>query len=318
MSRAVTLEDRFAGCMLGLAVGDALGACFEGQEPGHITRRYPTPEALLAAPPRDLLIYTDDTQMAIGVAEALAEDGEILERSLCRIFAANYVPSRGYGWGARSVLEAMEEGRDYRAVAETHFPGGSFGNGAAMRVAPVGLFFHHDPDHTAYQAERSALPTHVHPLGVEGARLLALAVAHCVRSETLDHAAFFDELRGRCRSDVFRRKVDLAAEARHPADLLGLGNGIQAQESVATAVACFAWSPDDYMTAIGRAILLGGDTDTIAAMAGALSGALLGADAIPQQLLARLEDHPETKGRSYITDLARRLCHAQAAAWAAR
>ena len=60
--------------------------------------------------------------------------------------------------------------------------------------------------------------------------------------------------------------------------------------SVVTAVACFASSPDDYLTAVGRAILLGGDTDTIAAMTGALSGALLGAGAIPDELLSRLED----------------------------
>src|SRR5260370_18015144 len=95
----VTLEDRFVGCLLGLAVGDALGACFEGQTADYIQRRYPTPEALLTQPPRDTLIYTDDTQMAIGIAEALVEDGEIIEATLCRIFAANYVPSRGYAWG---------------------------------------------------------------------------------------------------------------------------------------------------------------------------------------------------------------------------
>jgi poly(ADP-ribose) glycohydrolase ARH3 len=305
----VSLEDRFVGCLLGLAVGDALGGCFEGQTADYIARRYSTPEALLAEPPRAPLSYTDDTQMAIGVAEALVEDGEIIEATLCRIFAANYVPSRGYGWGARAVLEAMEEGRDYKAIAETHFPGGSYGNGAAMRVAPVGLFFHDDPDKVAYQAEQSSLPTHRHPLGIEGAQLLAVAVAHGVRADSLDHSAFFAELYSRCHSDMFRFKLDLAATARTPAELPALGNGIQAQESVVTAIACFASSPDDYMTAIGRAILLGGDTDTIAAMTGALAGAYLGANTIPQGLLALLEDHPEIKGRSYITELARRLHH---------
>jgi poly(ADP-ribose) glycohydrolase ARH3 len=310
----VTMEDRFVGCLLGLAVGDALGACFEGQTADYITRRCPTPQALLDQPPRDTLLYTDDTQMAIGVAEALVEDGEIIEATLCRIFAANYVPSRGYGWGARLVLEAMEEGRDYRTIAETHFPGGSYGNGAAMRVAPVGLFFHDDPERVMYQAEQSSLPTHRHPLGIEGAQLLALAVAHCMRTDALDHSALFDELRARCRSDVFRLKLDLAATTRTPADLPALGNGIQAQESIVTALACFASSPDDYLTAIGRAILLGGDTDTIAAMTGAVSGAYLGVGAISQELLTRLEDHPEMKGRSYIAELARRLHHSHAGA----
>src|SRR5262245_28792995 len=129
--------NRFSGCLLGLAVGDALGARFEGQSPDYIADRYPTPEALIAAPPGEDLWYTDDTQMAIGIAETLAEHGTIEEANLCRAFVTNYVPSRGYGWGARCVLEAMQEGRDYRQVAETHFPAGSYGNGAAMRVAPV-------------------------------------------------------------------------------------------------------------------------------------------------------------------------------------
>src|SRR5262249_48036814 len=215
----------------------------------------PAADELVGGAALETLLYSDETQMAIGVAEALVEDGAICEATLCRIFAANYVPSRGYGWGTRRVLEAMEEGRDYRAVAEAQFPGGSYGNGAAMRVAPVGLFFHDDAGKVVHQAELSARPTHLHPLGIEGAQLLAVAVAHCIRSETLDRSAFFDELRERCRSDVFRFKIDLAATARTPAELPALGNGIQAQESVVTAIACFASSPNDYMTAIGRAIL---------------------------------------------------------------
>ena len=88
------------------------------------------------------------------------EKQEIEESSLCRAFVSNYVPSRGYGFGARRVLEAMEEGRDYRQVAESHFPGGSFGNGAAMRVAPVGLLFRDDPERLCQEARLSALPTH--------------------------------------------------------------------------------------------------------------------------------------------------------------
>ena len=120
-------------------------------------------------------------------------------------------------------------------------------------------------------------------------------------------------MRERSRSDVFRLKLDLAATARTPQELPALGNGIQAQESVVTALACFASSPDDYLTAIGRAILLGGDTDTIAAMTGAVAGAYLGVGAIPPQLLAILEDHSEMKGRSYITELAKRLYQAHVA-----
>ena len=96
--------------------------------------------------------------MAIGVSEALIERSEIIEDVLCRTFVANYVPSRGYGWGARKVLDAMEAGADYKQVAEKQFPGGSFGNGAAMRVAPVGLLFRNDRRRLWDQARLSSLP----------------------------------------------------------------------------------------------------------------------------------------------------------------
>ena len=170
------LKGRFEGCLLGLAVGDALGGKFEAQSADALRARFPTVEHLIAYPQEEIW-YTDDTQMAIGVCEALIERGEIVEEVLCRAFVANYVPSRGYGRGARAVLDAMEDGRDHRQVAERHFPGGSFGNGAAMRVAPVGLLFRDDRRRLWEQARLSALPTHLHPLGVEGARLTALAVA---------------------------------------------------------------------------------------------------------------------------------------------
>ena len=72
MSRAEpSLSDRFTGCLLGLAVGDALGARFEGQSPEYIAQRYQTVEALLKGLPSGELWYTDDTQMAIGVAETV-------------------------------------------------------------------------------------------------------------------------------------------------------------------------------------------------------------------------------------------------------
>jgi poly(ADP-ribose) glycohydrolase ARH3 len=172
------VNDRFRGCLLGLAVGDALGAKFEAQSADAIRARFPSYEALIAYPQEEIW-YTDDTQMAIGVAETLLACGEIIESQLCQAFVANYLPSRGYGRGARAVLDAMEEDRDYCQVAEEYFPGGSYGNGAAMRVAPVGLVFRDDRPRLFEQARLSALPTHRHPLGIEGGQLLALAGGSC-------------------------------------------------------------------------------------------------------------------------------------------
>src|SRR5262249_13003837 len=112
---APILKDRFLGCLLGLAIGDALGGTFEARTAESIRSQLPTVDALIRYPEEEIW-YTDDTQMAIGVAETLVAHGRIIEGPLCAAFVANYVPSRGYGRGARAVLEAMEEGRDYRQV----------------------------------------------------------------------------------------------------------------------------------------------------------------------------------------------------------
>jgi poly(ADP-ribose) glycohydrolase ARH3 len=171
------LADRFAGCLLGLAVGDALGAPYEGLTGPDIFFRFGPPHVIVKNPSGDTLYYTDDTELMIGVAETLAECGTVDESRLVRAFAENYHPERGYGQGARKIIERMCRGTDWRALAETIFPGGSFGNGAAMRVAPVGLLFVGDADEVWRQARASALPTHTHPVGIEGAQVLALAIA---------------------------------------------------------------------------------------------------------------------------------------------
>jgi poly(ADP-ribose) glycohydrolase ARH3 len=304
MSPAVSL-DRFLGCLLGLAVGDGVGAPFEGLPPGMIYDNFGAGDDILRNPDGETLYYTDDTQMMIGVAETLAEHGRVVEEALCRAFVTNYQPERGYGQGARRVLEAMAAGGDWRELARTQFPGGSLGNGAAMRVAPVGLLFCDDLDRVQEEARLSALPTHVHPVGVEGAQLLALAVALAAREPHFDRKGFFHELRGRARTEELCWALRTAARLT-PGDTVSvLGNSLEAHRSVVTAIACFALAPRSYEAAVGRAIGLGNDTDTLAAMTGALSGAHLGLAAVPRHLLDRLEDGP--KGCTHIHDLATRL-----------
>lgn len=294
--------EQFAGCLLGLAVGDAVGAPYEGLSADNIYWGYGTGPELLEVPPNEALRYTDDTEMMVGIAETLADCGQVVEESLCRAFTANYHPERGYGRGARLVIEAMARGGDWRAIAAGHFPGGSLGNGAAMRVAPVGLLFCHDLARVMEEARLSALPTHVHPLGIEGAQLLAVAVALALRPGPLDRKGFYQELRRRAHSEEFRWALSAAARLRRGDTFGYLGSSLEAHRSVVTAIACFTCSPSSYEETVARAIGLGDDTDTLAAMSGALVGAHLGIAAIPPRLLDRLEDGD--KGRSHIGRLA--------------
>jgi poly(ADP-ribose) glycohydrolase ARH3 len=297
-------QAQFLGSMLGLAVGDAVGAPFEGL-PGWMIHKQGPAIRIVKTPTEETRYYTDDTQMAIGVAETLVECGEIREEELCAAFARNYDPVRCYGQGARRLIEAMIAEGDWRELARTIFPGGSLGNGAAMRVAPMGLLFCDNLDRVAEQAELSARPTHLHPLAIESARLLALAVALAVREPNFDRIKFFEELHRRAQTEEFQWQMSTLAQLLPDDSVAGFGSTLEAHRSVGTAIACFASSPDSYTETISHAIGLGDDTDTLAAMAGAISGARLGIYEIPQHLIASLENSHQ--GREYIEKLAARL-----------
>ncbi len=301
----ITISDRYLGCFLGQSIGDAVGSPIEGMAPDMIYQFFGDSQALMQVPADRELHYTDDTEMMIGVAEALCDEGRIIEDRLVERFVANLNPARGYGPGAIRVLQVMSEGGNWKHLTETMFPGGSYGDGAAMRVAPVGLLFHSDLDRVWHEARLSALPTHVHPMGIEGAQLLAVAVAWLMTHTVFEPEAMYAELLRRAVTDEFRWLLSTAANLSADDSVSILGNGIEAQRSVVTSIACFALAPDDYVEAVGRAIGLGGDTDTLGAMTGALSGTHLGVAGLPGNLVNQLENGE--RGRDAIIALAVRL-----------
>jgi len=298
-------EGRFVGCLLGLAVGDALGAPFEGLTGTLIYDLRGLPEQFLNAPSKEPLYYTDDTEMMIGVAETLVECGEIDETVLMRRFAENYHPERGYGAGLQKILDRIRAGEPWEELATSQFPGGSLGNGAAMRVAPVGLRFATDLDGVWEQAGKSARPTHRHPVGIESAQLLATAVALAVQAEKVERKPFLKRLRALAKTEELRWALDTAVGLRKSDSFSVLGSTLQAHRSVVTAIALFAATGGDFEETVGRAIALGDDTDTLAAMGGALCGALHGIGCIRESWLKRLEK--QAKVRARLERLAGRL-----------
>lgn len=304
--------DHIRGALLGLTIGDALGAPFEGRAPQTIRERYPSATRLLHDPPGPTLHYTDDTQMAVAVAETLVEARSPSVEAFASSYVSNYESWRGYGGGARKVIAALQSGATPHEAARIAFPTGSYANGAAMRVAPVGLRFAHDPEALHVHTIRSAQPTHCHPLGVEGALVMARATSWALRHLTRPFArpAFWDAVEHGLTEPAFVQRLQQARQATSLEQVAALGNGIAAVDSVVTALALFALTPDDFVATVGEAVLLGGDCDTIAAMAGALSGARLSVNALPSAWLDRLEDGK--KGASYIDKLATSL----SGAWA--
>jgi poly(ADP-ribose) glycohydrolase ARH3 len=302
--------DQFQGVIMGLAVGDAVGSAWEGMPAEMIFAMGPADKIVQHAT-REAIHYTDDTQMTIGVAQELVERKAMDKYSLAKRFAENYHPDRGYGQGARRIINAIGFGEDWEYMARTIFNGeGSLGNGAAMRVAPIGLFFSPDFDEIVAQAEMSASPTHCHEIGVDGARLIAAATALAALSSgsEFDRTLFLRQLMPFAKTEEFQWQIEQSLQLSPFQSLMAFGNSLEAHRSVMTSILCFADSPNDYAATIARAIGQGNDVDTLAAMAGALSGARLGLTGIPENLLECLEDN--FQGKTFLLELAEKLWNA--------
>ena len=184
---------------------------------------------------------------------------------------------------------------------------GSFGNGAAMRVAPIGLFYYDNAEKIREIAYKSAEITHTHMLGKEGAALQAYAVALAVKaeSESFNPIDFLEKLIEFTRVDAYKEKLEKAKALLKNDDkrevIRSLGNRVEALNSVPTAIYCFAKHHESYAKAVLYAISLGGDTDTIGAMTGAVAGAYHGIENIPNAWKQKLER------RDYIERLADEL-----------
>jgi len=294
---AAQLRDRFRGTILGTALGDALGAPFEGHavvDPADLTA-WETASAPLR--------WTDDTAMTLAVGESLVDrggfDGAHMAQQLAETWAQD--PDRGYGAGPPQVFRALLDGAAWDAPARTLFGGeGSHGNGAAMRAAPVGLACLPAPIHTAALARQTAAITHTHELGVLGAALQATAVNRLVADRSTDAASLaetlLNDLRPLATGTPYDEQLDRVAAlppSPHPQRVAAaVGNGVAAVQSVPAALAAFLGTPRSFRDTVRCAVLTGGDTDTIAAMAGALSGAHLGASRLPVTWQLRLEDAP--------------------------
>jgi ADP-ribosylglycohydrolase len=265
----------------GLAMGDAFG--------GTWFRREVAAGNLRPGPWR----WTDDTAMALALLSVLEEHGRADQDALAAAFARTYAddPYRHYGSGMHEVLPALGDGEPWAEVTRRQFGGlGSWGNGAAMRVAPLGAWFAGDLDRVAAEAARSAEVTHAHPEAAAGAVAVALAAALSVAGEFTLGA-----VTARMAASEVRRGLELVIEAgpeRDPAEiaaLAGSGRRMSAPDTVPFALWCAARHPDDleatrWATAAGR-----GDVDTTCAIAGGVVGARTGIATLPAEWLAAAE-----------------------------
>ena len=166
-----------------------------------------------------------------------------------------------------------------------------------MRIGPVGAFYYDSP--RLYEQVRIASSvTHTHPVGIDGAAVLAKAVALAVGqtpSKSLSATGIAAELTKFARTDVIRQKLNkvkiLVSENADPAQAaMTLGKGVAVQESMPFALYSFLRYPHSFEECLYCAVLNGGDRDTLGAMACAVSGAYLGEKPLPKNLLEKLEN----------------------------
>ncbi|WP_432993382.1 ADP-ribosylglycohydrolase family protein [Dactylosporangium sp. CA-233914] len=276
----------------GLSVGDALGAQFF--VPG--TR---LEDLLDGTAPAGSWPWTDDTEMACTLVGQLRRHGTIDQDRLAKAFAERFEPYRGYGGGAVVVLHRIRDGEPWRDVARDAFGGeGSMGNGAAMRVAPLGAFHAGDSRAAALEAMRSAEVTHAHAEGILGAVAVAVAAAEAgwarlvhnrpAPAELLDAVAAY-LVDGRVLDGVRRARRLLRASVAEAAYELGNGSQVLAQDTVPFALWVAATRLGDYPAAIRACIEAGGDVDTTGAIVGGIVAAYTGVEGIPPAWLAQRE-----------------------------
>jgi ADP-ribosylglycohydrolase len=275
----------------GLAMGDAFGERWFSRfrEPDHaraqIKERRP--------PEEPEWLWTDDTALALAVHRVLVERGTVDQDRLAACFGLAYDAhsGRGYGYGMHVLLpELLAEPASWRRLAPDLFDGGSLGNGAAMRVAPLGAWFADDIDRAAKEAALSAEVTHAHPQGVAGAVAVAVAAALSARGElTLD--AVVDATPGGAVRDGLARAAatPLATDPVQAAAALGNGSGIRADDTVPFAVWTATRHQDDLPAALWATAEALGDVDTTCAIAGGIVGARTGIAATPAEWRRRRE-----------------------------
>ena len=293
------LADKYLGGMVGSAIGDAMG---------ELAFQFPERNELTAVAERvAALRYTDDTAMAIGLATSLVVKGTLEGRDLGETFQRNFEkePWRGYAAGPPTIFSLVHsKGITYADAARMLFAGkGSFGNGAAMRIVPLGLVFHNSRQ--IYElACKSAEVTHAHPIGKDGAAIQALAVAQAVKLDStkpFHPEEFVGYLIDFARTSEIREKLELLKKLLHE-DVVPLtaakqlGRSVAVQESLPFAIYSFLRFPSSFEDCLYCAIMHGGDRDTLGAMAGAIAGTYLGFKAIPRLWRTKLEDREKIEG----------------------
>ncbi len=301
--KALSGRERALFSLAGLSVGDALGEQFFGPP------RVVVPQIENRLLPPAPWPYTDDTEMALSIVQTLVACGQIETDALAENFALRYDPRRGYGTGAHGLLQSFRQGASWKTAAQAMFGGkGSYGNGAAMRIAPLGGFLAGDMETVVDNAARSARVTHAHAEGIAGAVAVAVAAASAWEmgraidetgdpsQASLDAERLFEAVVKWTPPSETRERIQQAAgidrgcPAQDVAGRLGSGQMVSAQDTVPFAIWCAAHNLGNFEDAFWNTVRGLGDRDTTCAMVGGITA--LSSRHVPDEWIAAREPLP--------------------------
>ncbi len=298
---------RYRGCLLGSAIGDALGMPVEGARASSIRMRLGEVRDFLPAPWRRLKAgqWTDGTKMMLCLARSIAETGKVDARDLADKLLA-WMRSgdwRGMGKATYASLKRLEEGVPPARSGEEGAAASD--SGAVLRAVPVALLRCRDEGAMRRDTESACAVTHRNPEALAGALAASLVISRAVLGE-LSLSTLPDDVSRFAGSAALSERLSLAARLLERGvdtteALLRLGTGGSSAETVSCSLFCFLRHPRDFEGALVAAVSSGYHADETAALTGAFSGALLGEEAIPSRWIAGVE------GAEEIAELAERL-----------
>ncbi|MCG2737042.1 MAG: ADP-ribosylglycohydrolase family protein [Candidatus Methanoperedenaceae archaeon] len=293
------LENKYTGCMLGAAIGDALGKQNEGLNRNDILKNRCIKDygKASAGCPGDKLKpgqYTDDTEQMILLAQSLIE---------CRGFDAGDFALRIARWGADAMTDPLRKKlvgpSSSSAIARLNSgvswkeSGSSLPScGSAMRAAPIGLFYR-NLEEVETNAALSSVPTHNSSGAIAGAVAVAVGVRCAIDGMELPEIIKESSASASKYDEGLGSKIVLSFNMREeePDEVFArLGTSYLADETVPSAFYCFSRYFDEPEKAIIEAVNAGGDTDSIACITGALCGARHGIGAFPERWIKGLEN----------------------------
>lgn len=285
-----TLESRFLGAFFGCAIGDSLGAPIEGMTPEAIAARDGLTDRFRSFRDYAAGQYTDDTQLALAITRAINRTGRVDGQSIAEEFAELFRTGEIVGAGpvARRAVNRFIEGvawNEAAVVDDLPF------NGAAMRIVPVGLWNLDDPDGLVRDAEISSIVTHRHPNAIDAAIVIGSAVAFAATTDEIEPNAFLVASAAPIeqRNPAFFDAV-VGLSSDYPGPPTSRGVNVEALPTTLAVLHAFLADSTDYLAMLERCFRLGGDVDTVAAMAGSIFGAHHGIEALPSAFIRDIKD----------------------------